>query len=66
MAAVIADLDELLKDIPSGAWVAISEEKHIVVSYGADAQEVLKQAKERGEKSPLLVRVPDPVTAVFF
>jgi hypothetical protein len=46
MSTAVADLSGLLKGIPSGAWVAISESKRMVVAYGPDAQEVLREAKE--------------------
>jgi Family of unknown function (DUF5678) len=61
-----ADLSDLLKGIPSGAWVAISENKRVVIAYGPDAQEVLRKAKERGEERPLILRVPEQATAMFF
>ena len=66
MATAVADLSGLLKGVPSGAWVAISEKKRMVVVYGPDPQEVLRQAKERGEEDPLILRVPDHATAMFF
>jgi hypothetical protein len=67
MATTIADLPDMLKGIPSGAWVAISERKHAVVAYGPDAQEVLRDAEKNGENQPLLVRVPEQgATMLFF
>jgi hypothetical protein len=65
MTTTVADLAGLLKEIPPGAWVAISEEKHAVVAYGADAQAVFNEAREKGEEMPLIVRVPDQATAMF-
>jgi hypothetical protein len=66
MTPAVADLSDLLKGIPSGAWVAISESKNVVMAYGPDAQEVLREAKERGEEHPLILRVPEQVAAMFF
>jgi hypothetical protein len=66
MTTALTDLPVLLKGIPSGAWVAISEEKNVVMAYGPDAQEVLREAKERGEAHPLILRVPDEAVAMFF
>jgi tRNA A37 threonylcarbamoyladenosine synthetase subunit TsaC/SUA5/YrdC len=66
MTSAVADLSDLLRNIPSGAWVAISESKNAVMAYGPDAQEVLREAKERGEENPLIFRVPDQVAAMFF
>jgi hypothetical protein len=65
MTTTVADLAGLLKEIPPGAWVAISEEKHSVIAYGADAQAVFSEAKEKGEEQPLIVRVPEQATAMF-
>jgi len=65
MTTTIADIAGLLKEIPSGAWVAISEEKNAVLAYGADAQSVFSEAQEKGEEMPLIVRVPDRGTAMF-
>jgi Family of unknown function (DUF5678) len=65
MATTVADLAGLLKGIPSGAWVAISVEKHEVVAFGADAQAVFSRAQESGEERPLIVRVPDQASAMF-
>jgi hypothetical protein len=66
MTTAIADLSDLLKGVPPGAWVAISEKNNTVVAYGPDAQEVLRDAKERGEEHPLILRVPDQAAAMFF
>ncbi len=65
MAATIADLSELLKNIPAGAWVAISEKQHKAIAFGVDAQAVLNEAQEKGEMLPLMVRVPDQNSAMF-
>ena len=66
MAATVADIFDLLKGIPPGAWVAISERQHKTISYGVDAQAVLNEALQKGEKLPLMVRVPDQNLAMFF
>ena len=65
MATTVADLSELLKGIPAGAWVAISERQNKTLAYGVDAQAVLNQAIEQGEKLPLMVRVPDQNLTMF-
>jgi hypothetical protein len=46
MATTVADLPDLLKGIPAGAWVAISEEQHKVIAYGVDAQAVHNEARQ--------------------
>jgi hypothetical protein len=66
MGTAVADLPGLVKGIPSGAWVAISESKRAVVAYGPDPQEVLREAKERGEQHPVIFRVPEQAAAMFF
>jgi hypothetical protein len=66
MATAVLDLAGLLEGIPCGAWVAISERSNTVLAYGPDAQEVLREAKEQAESHPLLVRVPDRQSSMFF
>lgn len=66
MPATVADILDLLKDIPPGAWVAISERQHKTLAYGVDAQAVFNEALQKGEKLPLMVRVPDQNLAMFF
>jgi hypothetical protein len=58
MATLVADFAEILKDIPAGAWVAISERQHQALAYGADARSVLNAARGKGERLPLMLRVP--------
>jgi len=65
MATAVINLEGLLKGIPSGAWVAISELQNKVLSYGADAQAVLTEAENKGEAHPLIVRVPDQAASLF-
>ena len=65
MATAVVDLSGLLKGIPSGAWVAISEEQNRVMAFGADAQTVATQAKAKGEGHPLIVKVPDQAAMMF-
>jgi hypothetical protein len=65
MAAATINLSELLKGLPDGAWVAISEQAQEVISYAADLQTVLNAAEQRGESEPLIVRVPEHSSALF-
>lgn len=65
MAATVADIFDLLKGIPAGAWVAISESQKKALAYGVDAQAVFNEARQKGEKLPLMVRVPDQNLAMF-
>ena len=66
MATAVVDLAGLLKGIPSGAWVAISEENDSVLAFGPDAQRVMQDAKDMGESNPLIVRVPDRQASMLF
>ena len=59
MAAVALNLAALLKDVPRGAWVAISEDRQSVVTYGPDMRDVLEKARQMGEPNAIIVRVPE-------
>jgi hypothetical protein len=66
MASATLDYSALLKDLPPGAWVAISEEKNAVIAYDAEIRSVVAKAKEHGEDLPLIVRVPSqPVCLIL-
>jgi hypothetical protein len=65
MALATIDYMGLLKDIPAGAWVAISEQTQEVIAYAADLQSVIDSARERGVDEPLVVRVPEQSGALF-
>jgi hypothetical protein len=63
MAAVAINLSEILKDVPRGAWVALCQCR--VVAYGADMQSVLAEARRKGVRDPLIVKVPDRAESLF-
>ena len=67
MAATLPtwDLGKLLKDIPPGAWVAISRMSGAVLAYSADMQSAIEQAKAKGEDQPVIIRVPDVQAALL-
>jgi hypothetical protein len=65
MATTVADLPELLKGIPPGVWVAISESQNKVLAYGVDIEATHDEARQKGEQLPLMVRVPDQNMAMF-
>ena len=65
MATCAMDFSELLKGIPEGAWVAISERAHRVVAYSADLPSVVAGAHDAGEDNPLIVRVPEQASTLF-
>jgi hypothetical protein len=64
MAPPVKDFGELLKDVPPGAWVAISQDEQRVVAYAAEMRDALLKAKELGEEHPIIFRVPQ--SAVSF
>jgi hypothetical protein len=46
------DFARLLEDIPSGDWVALSEDGKTVIASGPDRRAVLQEAGDRGERNP--------------
>jgi Family of unknown function (DUF5678) len=65
MATPVLDLTNLLKDVPRGAWVALSEDGKRVVSFGSDMRAVLAEAVNKGELHPTIFRVPEASTALM-
>jgi hypothetical protein len=63
MAAVAINWSDILKGIPAGAWVAV--EKYRVIAYGADMQKVLAEARRKGAREPLMVKVPNKKETLF-
>ena len=59
------ELTGLLKGIPRGAWVAISSHHEKVVAFGSDMRAVLEEAKSKGERDPLMTRIPESATALM-
>lgn len=58
MSVVAMFNPDLLRDIPPGTWVAISEAQDRVVGTGSTVDEALARAKENGETQPYILRVP--------
>jgi len=63
MAAIAINWNDILKGIPPGAWVAV--EQYRVVAYGADMQKVLAEARSKGVRDPLMVKVPNKQETLF-
>jgi hypothetical protein len=55
---------ELIKSYP-GKWVTVSFDKKRVVGVSSRMETALKQAHQKGESRPLLVKAPDSYTASF-
>lgn len=47
----------------AGKWVALKDDEETVVGSGDSAQAAMQEAKEAGEESPVLTRVPEEVVA---
>ena len=63
MAAQAINLADILKDVPPGAWVAVWQYR--VIAFGADMQQVLKDARERGIPDPIILRAPERIETLF-
>ena len=59
------DLNELLKGIPRGAWVAISLRHEKVVAFGSELRAVLEEARQKGEDDPIVARAPESVSSTL-
>ena len=65
MATATIDYSDLMKGLPAGAWVAISESTNSVLAYAAELQTVIDRAREKGEDEPLIVRIPEQTSVLF-
>jgi hypothetical protein len=54
----IRDLSKLLKDVPPGLWVALSNDETRVLGSGSTMKEASYQAQQKGEKNPVLIKMP--------
>jgi hypothetical protein len=52
------DLRAILKDVPAGAWVALSHNKTRIVATGDSMKSVTFQAQLHGEADPILIKTP--------
>jgi predicted RNase H-like HicB family nuclease len=58
MAALKTLNEELLRGLAPGTWVAISRDQERVAGTGATIEDAIKSAKENGEQTPFIIRVP--------
>ncbi len=56
---------ELLTGIPSGMWVAVSQDQERVVGKGLTVEEALQEAQQNGEEPPFIMRVPEKDSALI-
>lgn len=66
MSSLPANFSDILKDVPPGAWAVVSEREQKVVAYGSGMQSVLSEAHLKGERVPLIVKVPERPEILFF
>ena len=50
----------------AGKWVTLSKDEKTVLGVSNNMDVAIKQAKEKGEDFPLLIKAPDGSTIVFF
>ena len=54
---MVKDFTKIVEEY-KGKWVALTEDEERVISFGESAKETLDKAKEKGEKEPILFKVP--------
>ncbi len=64
-AVGLKNLSELLKQVPSGAWVAISRDGSRVIAFAAEMRDVVEKARVAGETNPIITRVPQSNIAMI-
>jgi hypothetical protein len=52
------DLTDVLKDAPVGHWIALSHDWERVIATAESLEVALGTAKELGEDSPIVLKVP--------
>jgi len=57
--------ERILRGIPPGTWVAISQSQEHVVATGGSLEEILLQARKKGEELPFVIRIPEENLAVL-
>jgi hypothetical protein len=67
MAPVVGlkNLSEMLAQVPSGAWVAISHDGSRVIAFAGEVRDVIEQARAAGETDPIITRAPQSSVAMI-
>ncbi len=52
------DFTTVLKDAPVGEWIALSNAEDRIVATAISLEDAIVLAKERGEESPVMMKVP--------
>jgi hypothetical protein len=63
--AGLKNLSEMLAQVPSGAWVAISQDGSRVIAFAAEIKDVIEKAREAGETDPIITRAPQSNVAMI-
>jgi hypothetical protein len=50
---------EVLKGAPPNSWLALSHDESTVVGGGATYGEAVREAEQKGEDDPVLIKTPD-------
>ena len=56
------NLAELLAPF-KGEWVALSHDEKTVLGHGLSLDDAIKQARDKGENRPILIKAPDKNSA---
>lgn len=57
MGATLTGLSAILQNQPSGRWIAVADDR--VIADADSPAAAAKEAEEKGETNPILVRIPD-------
>jgi hypothetical protein len=66
VATTLIDFSALLKNVPGGAWAAISNDGARVLAFSSDVKDAVGIAKELGENDPIVTRVPEQASTLIF
>ncbi len=58
MARHSMDFTTVLKDAPTGEWIALSHGMDRIVSTSVELEEAIASAKECGEDNPVMMKMP--------
>lgn len=50
----------------AGKWVTLSKDEKTVLGVSENMNKAIKEAKQKGEDFPLLIKSPDSSTTAFF
>jgi hypothetical protein len=64
-ATNMKNFSELLRQVPAGAWVAISQDGTRVIAFGDELSVVIDQARDAGEADPIIARAPQANMALI-